>query len=243
VTTLILGASAGLGRELARQFAARQHRLLLIARDAADLEAEAKHLRLVYGAEVEFVAADAADPVALTRLLSALACAPTIRNLCFPVGLTIEPDDGLLPAPETVALVNANLTSIMAVTALFLPAMLQADRGNIIGFGSVAAIRGRRANIVYAAAKRGLESYFESLRHRLAATGVEVQFYRLGYVATRMTYGKTLLFPAATPEAVARRVLRGLDRDIPLTHIPGFWAGIGAVVRALPWSLYRRLDF
>ncbi len=243
MTTLILGASAGIGRELARHFAAQQHRLLLVARDRAELEAEAKHLRTVYGAEVEILAADAADPVALTRLLGGLACAPTIRTLCFPVGLTLEPDDGLLPAAEAVTLVNANLTSIMAVTALFLPVLLQANEGNIIGFGSVAAIRGRRSNIVYAAAKRGLESYFESLRHRLAATGVAVQFYRLGYVATGMTFGKTLLFPPVTPESVARRVLRGLGRDIPLTHVPGFWAGIGLLVRMLPWRLYRRLNF
>jgi len=35
----------------------------------------------------------------------------------------------------------------------------------------------------------------------------------------------------------------GLDRDVPRTHVPRYWAGIGAAVALLPWRLYRRLKF
>jgi hypothetical protein len=70
-----------------------------------------------------------------------------------------------------------------------------------------------------------------------------VQFYRLGYVATQMSYGRPLAFPVAAPEWIARRVANGLRRDLGVVHLPRFWAGITPAVRAVPWRLYRNLKF
>lgn len=242
MTTVIIGASAGVGRALGRALAAEGHALFLVARHAQDLDAEARHLRTLYGADIAWAAADAAEPAALVEALRGVAAKP-VRHLLFPLGLSEENDDGGLDVAAIRRLVDVNLTSVMAVTALLLPRMLEANEGTIVGFGSVAAIRGRGSNIAYAAAKRGLESYFESLRHRLAPTGVAVQFYRLGYVASQMSFGKKLPFPAIAPEQVAAHVTRYLGWDQGLRHLPRYWAGIGAVVRALPWFVYRRLRF
>jgi short-subunit dehydrogenase len=150
-------------------------------------------------------------------------------------------DDGLLPERETTALINANLTSIAAVVSLFLPVMLR-EAGNIVGFGSVAALRGRGTNVAYAAAKRGLESYFESLRFCTSFTPVRVQFYRLGYVDTHLTFGRKLLpLPMISPEAVAKQVVRNLNHDAGARFLPGFWWGIGLLLWLLPWSIFRRI--
>jgi short-subunit dehydrogenase len=243
MTTLIFGASAGVGRALARELAAAGHGLLLVARGANDLEAEAAHLRTTFEVAVDCLAIDASAPMEVAKVLEAAADRLDVRNLLFPVGMADSSDDGLLAAEKAVSIVNANLTSVIAVIGIFLPRMIQADGGNIVGFGSVAAIRGRGANAVYAAAKRGLESYFESIRHRTAKSGVRVQFYRLGYVRTQMSYGRKLLFPLAIPEAVAKRVASNLDRDIGRVHFPGFWAAIALALRVLPWFVYRRLRF
>jgi short-subunit dehydrogenase len=240
VRSLILGASAGVGRALGRSLAARGHDLLLAARGDADLAAEATHLRLVHGANVDWLAVDATDPAAAAALLRN---GPAPRNLLFPVGLAVTNDDCLLPDADTIALININLTSVITTVAALLPALIESGGGNIVGFGSIAAIRGRGANAVYAAAKRGLEGYFESLRHRTAATGVRVQFYRLGYVATQMSYGRPMMLPAANPEWIAERVADGLDRDLGLVHLPRFWAAIAPVVRAVPWRIYRNAKF
>ena len=101
----------------------------------------------------------------------------------------------------------------------------------------------RRISINVRAAKRGLEGYFESLRHRTAATSVRVQFYRLGYVATQMSYGRPMKLPAASPEWIAERVADGLDRDLGLVHLPRYWAAIAPVVRAVPWRMFRNARF
>lgn len=242
MSALVFGASAGLGRALARELAARRENLVLVARDSEDLAAEAAHLRTVYGVAVEWMALDASDPHA-TEKLTGLSGASAIHDLFFPVGMGIEEDDGLLPPATIAALVGANLTSVMATISLFLPRLLAANIGNIVGIGSVAALRGRSRNIAYAAAKRGLESYFESLRHRTAVTGVRVQFYRLGYLDTQMSFGRRLPFPKASAQAIARTVVRNLGRDVGCVTLPAFWRPIGWALRALPWCIYRRLNF
>ncbi len=243
MTTLIFGASAGIGRALARRLAAQGHDLILIARDSRDLEAEAAHLRTCFGTSVDWLVVDAVSPQVAEEALRPLAERGEVRNLLFSVGMAVDVDNGLLQADRAAAIVNANLTTIIGAVALFLPGLLAAGRGNIVGFGSVAAIRGRSSNVVYSAAKRGLESYFESIRHRAASSGICVQFYRLGYVATQMSYGRRMPFPIATPEKVAEHVVRNLDRDISRSHFPRFWAAIDVVLRALPWFVFRRLQF
>ncbi len=241
--TLVFGASAGIGRALARALAAKGHDLVLVARDLRDLEAEAAHLRLTLGVGVECLVLDATMPERVAEAMARLAPEPPILNLLFAVGMT-SPRDTVASAPaEAAALIDANLVSVMAAVATLLPRLREADRGNIVGIGSVAAIRGRNANVAYAAAKRGLESYFESLRHALSATGIRVQLYRLGYVDTQMSFGKKLMLPMASAEQVADRIVRGLGRDVGLAHVPAFWAGVALAVRNMPWAIFRRLEF
>jgi short-subunit dehydrogenase len=242
--SLIFGASAGVGRALARCLARRNHDLVLAARGAADLAAEAAHLRLSFGVNVQWVALDATDPVAVSARIAEICDDSIPGNLLFPVGLADEGDDCFLPAENTIDLIHANLTSVITVVATLLPKLIEGSRdGNVVGFGSVAAVRGRGTNVVYAAAKRGLEGYFESLRHRTTTSAIRVQYYRLGHIATQMNYGRDSPFPVAAPDWVAERVADGLGRDLGLVHLPRFWAGITPAVRAVPWQLYRRAQF
>jgi hypothetical protein len=50
-------------------------------------------------------------------------------------------------------------------------------------------------------------------------------------------------FSVVIPEAAAKRVVRNLNRDIGRIHFLAFWAEIALVLRALPWIVYRRLEF
>ena len=244
MTTLVLGASAGLGRALTEALAATGHDLLLAASDRTDLDAQAHHLRLVYGVRVEVVATDAAEPgVCIEALRAAAARVDGISGLCFALGLSSDDDGGLAPLSLAERLVNVNLLAVIGVAGEFLPAMIDRGKGFVVGFGSVAATRGRRANAVYAAAKRGLRSYFESLRHLTAGTPVRVHFYELGYLATQQAFGRRLLFPPASPEAVARAVVRDLALDRGARYLPRYWAVIARVVAWMPWFVFRRLDF
>lgn len=245
MTTLIFGASSGVGRALCRELAAAGHDLVILARDSEDLEAEAAHCRLAYGVKVDCLAIDASDPINVHKTLSEEAGSGrlVVKNLIFTIGAS-NASDQVVGSPRNMThLVNVNLVSVMTAVSVLLPRLISAGSGNIVLFGSIAAVRGRHSNVAYAAAKRALESYFESLRHSLTATEVRVQFYRLGYIATGQTYGKELLFPIARPGRIASHVLDSLDSDHGPRNLPRFWSLVGVAVRYLPWPIFRRLNF
>lgn len=241
---LVVGASAGVGRALTEALAKRGDDLLIVASNKDDLEAQAAHLRLLFGVQVKTIATDANRPTECLESIKAVANVfGHIDEIFFPIGSSRSDDRSTLSLEETIHLFNSNLIIVIGLIGHFLPRLITSGHGNIVGFSSVAAVRGRRANIVYAAAKRGLESYFESLRHLASQTGVHVQLYRLGYVTTQQSFAHKLLFPSVTPVRVAETVVSNLGRKQGLIYYPHYWAFICYVVLTLPWFLFKRLDF
>lgn len=241
MTTLIVGASSGLGRALAAELAGRGHELLLVSSDARDLDAIAADLTLRCAARVHVLAlelAHEADPGA--RLSQVLDTLPALDALLLPVGLSRTDDDFRLDAARIGQLLAINLHAPLAIVHALLP-RLRANRGVIVLFGSVAAVRGRGRNVVYAGAKRALESLYESLRQRHAARDLRVQLYRLGFLATNLTHGTALPIAATDPARIARIVAARLTRGSAGWYLPRRFALIALVVRCLPWPLYRRM--
>jgi short-subunit dehydrogenase len=243
--TLIVGATRGVGRELALACARKGDSLVLAASNQDDLQATARDLQLRFNCSVETVAFDASDPVAVAeKFEQILPASKPPQNILLPIGASFENDQGNLNESEIASLLNINLTSLITIVDYYLPEMLKKGLFcNLAGFSSIAAIRGRGNNVVYSAAKRGLESYFESLRSLVADTSVSVQCYRLGYVDTAQTFGRQLRFPAASPERIAATVLKNFNKDIPLRHLPLYWKFVGFAVKHLPWFIYKRLNF
>lgn len=244
MTAVIIGASAGVGRALSEALAERGQSLLLVASDPEDLAILAAHLRTVYAVDVRTVAVDAANPAdCLAKVADAAASCADINGLYFPIGASRRDDVGQLAVPDITAILHANLTIVMSLTAYFLPQLQQRPKARIVGFGSIAAVRGRKGNIIYSAAKRGLESYFESLRHLTTGSDVMVQFLRLGYVDSQQSFGQRLLFPVVSPAEVAAYVVANADKDFGARYFPRFWQLIALAVAWLPWPLYKKLNF
>jgi short-subunit dehydrogenase len=223
--------------------AAKAEKLVLIGRDGDHLLREAAHLQTIYRIEVVVIAADARDPDGLVDRVADIVDLDSVTALLCPIGVSRSDDDGTLSSSDTEDLIATNLLCIVALSEAVLPGMRHRRGGTIVAFGSIAAARGRGANVVYAAAKRGLESYFESLRHRESDRGVNIQLYRLGYLDTRQTFGKRLLFPKAAPADVARSVVKRINRDIGLVTFPWFWTIVIIAIRLLPWRLFKQLKF
>ncbi len=241
---VIIGASAGLGRSLATALAEQGHSLLLVATDPRDLTIQASDLRIRFGSAVSTLACRLqADAAVIEQIGRSSAEMGAVDGVFFPLGLSRGDDDGTQSANTTKILVDSNLSGTMALTAYFLPEMIKRNRGYIVGFGSVAADRGRSSNIVYAAAKRGLTSFFESIRHKVAGTEIRVHFYQMGYMKTSQTFSKKLPFPAASPEKAAKEIVLNLESDRGLTYYPGFWRWICLALRLTPWFIYKKLRF
>ena len=241
---LIVGASAGLGRELARTFAQAGHDLVLVSSDARDISAVAHDVAIRHGVRVRTVVADVGydDQHYVDLIETAITEIGPIEGCLFPVGAAMPDDDGGLPISDALWLTRTNYLSIVSIVSRLLPRLSSVDRGIIVGFGSVAATRGRANNVIYAAAKRALGSYFESLRHACVGTRVLVQFYVVGYLSTSQAFRPTVL-PKGDPSALAARVYRYRGRDFGIAYYPSWWRYVALLVRAVPWSIFRRLAF
>jgi decaprenylphospho-beta-D-erythro-pentofuranosid-2-ulose 2-reductase len=110
-------------------------------------------------------------------------------------------------------------------------------------FSSVAGERGRKPVILYGAAKAGLSRYLEGLDHKFRRRGLCTVCVKPGFVKTGMTAGLRPPPLAATPDDVARRVLRAIDRGRPEVYAPGVWRWIMRVIRHLPRLVMRRIEF
>jgi len=243
MTWVVIGASAGLGRALSEELARDGRSLLLVASDRRDLDALAADLRVRFRGEVRALECDVTATGEAAEVPSqALADAP-IEGLLFPVGAVAEDDNGLLPASAADQLIRINLTSVISIVGRLLPRMLEQRHGVIVGFGSVAAVRGRRRNVVYSAAKRALESYFESLRHLCEPHGITVMLYVVGFMDTNQAFGQKLRLPRAQPTRLARRVCRELGRHSGKRYLPRWWGPISLALRVIPWPVFRRLRF
>jgi decaprenylphospho-beta-D-erythro-pentofuranosid-2-ulose 2-reductase len=243
-SAVVVGASSGVGRALAAALAKSGHALTVVARSARDLEATAADLRLRFDitchAVVQDIGAAAFDVDAFAR-----RCATDLGSvdcLLVPAGASSTEDAAGNPA-SVLPMVTANYVGPARLAAAFGRLMAERGRGVIVLFSSIAAAAPRSRNAAYSAAKAALEVYAKALRVELEPHGVRVVVIALGYVDTRLSFGMKLLFPVASPEAVAAFVLSRAMRVAGKSHFPQFWWWVTIILRHLPWILYRRLKF
>lgn len=242
MTAVVVGASAGLGRALTEALAAAGHDLVVVSSDPRDLEALASDLRIRHGVKLAVVPLDlGGEPSGLDLLTQAAGDLGGPDALLLPIGWTAAVDDATLGPALTERLVRTNFLSVTAVVAELLPQLKKRPHASVIGFGSVAAARGRGANMAYAASKRALQTWFEGLRHACAGTSVEVRFYVLGYLDTSLAFGRRTLLPRADPSRLAARVVRDIGRGGGIVYYPPAWRLVGALLPLVPFFVFKRL--
>jgi decaprenylphospho-beta-D-erythro-pentofuranosid-2-ulose 2-reductase len=138
-------------------------------------------------------------------------------------------------------LVETNFTGHVT-TLLAAAARLRAQgRGTIVVLSSVAAVRPRRANFVYGAAKAGLDAFARGLADSLHGSGVRVLLVRPGFVIGRMTQGMDPAPLATTPTAVGTAVAAALGRNTAVVWVPPQLRMLAVVLRLVPRPVWRRL--
>lgn len=244
MTVVVIGASAGLGRALSTQLAADGHDLILLATDIRDLAPLCAHLALTNGISACSIAVDASDPNQLAAMLQTeFEKTDSLTAVFAPIGVAFSGDEVTLSTEKILALLNINLLSVMTAIQTALPYLKKQKAARIVGFGSIATIRGRGRNIAYSAAKRGLASYFESLRHALVGYPIVVQFYQLGYVKTQQLHGQQTALPSISPEKAAMIILADENCDFGERYLPTFWKIVAMILKILPWAIFSRSKF
>ncbi len=239
---LIVGATSAIAHAVARRYAADGAALFLAARDPQKLAAAADDLRARGATRVEthvFEADDLAGHAALVATVTAAfphLDAALVAYGTLPDQAAVERD-----AEAVAAAFTTNATSVVALLARLGEVLERQGRGTLAVISSVAGDRGRPSNYVYGAAKGAVSLFAQGLRARLSKKGVRVVTVKPGFVDTPMTahLPKNKLF--ASPEKVARGILRAADRRKNEVYVPAKWALIMFIIRSIPEGIFKKL--
>ena len=226
-TSLVTGASSGLGAEFARQLAARGSELVVVARSVDRLAALADELQARYRVAVTTLPADLSQADEVGRV-AAHAATTEVDVLVNNAGFGTYGTFADLDAGHEHAEIMVNAVAAVDLAHAVLPAMLARRRGGIITVASSIAFQPSPRQAVYGATKAFSLAFSEALWAETRGSGVRILALCPGPVATgylanlgdqsatsSMIYRRT-----ADPADVVQAALRGFDRDA-MTVIPG----------------------
>src|SRR5579872_1003472 len=225
--TLISGASAGIGAELVRVFAAHRHELVLVARRADRLAALAEEIAASGRPRPAVLTADLerSDAVAgIIAELKSLGLEPA--NVVNNAGFGLLGPASALDRGQQLAMIDLNVRALTELSLAFVDS-LERHRGGILNVASLAAFLPGPGMAVYYASKAYVLSFSEALHQELAGRGVRVTALCPGPVPTEFQAragDKTMRYPRAlvrTAERVATEGYLGLQEGRRVV-IPGF---------------------
>jgi short-subunit dehydrogenase len=239
---LIIGGTSGIAQALAGQLAQSGAALHLLGRSAPKLELVAANLKSRFGANVSTAAINFDDFAAHAPAIAEAAA----RLGGLDAAILCHGSLGDQKACEvdfrlTEAEFRTNCLGAMSFLSHVANRFEQEGAGQIVAISSVAGDRGRQSNYVYGAAKAGLTAYLQGLRNRLHPRGVKVLTVKPGFVDTAMTAHLKKGLLMASPEKVARDILRAADRDCCVLYTPWFWRWIMLIIKLIPEKIFRRL--
>jgi uncharacterized protein len=183
-TCLVTGASSGIGAEFARQLAARGHGVFLVARREDRLRELAEEIGRQHGVRAEIAAADLEDHSQwelLPRVVEERGL--RVEVLVNNAGFSTVGDVHANPDRQ-LGMIRVNCEALVALTAAFLPEMVDRSRGAVINVASVVAFQPMPVQAVYAATKAFVLSFSEAVNAELKGTGVTMTALCPGPVAT-----------------------------------------------------------
>lgn len=222
-TYWLIGASEGLGRELAKKLGAQGAHLILSARNAERLESLCNELP-----NARAVPLDVTDTNAVREAAAQIG---PLDGVIYNAGVYDPMPASAWESDAALAMVDVNFTGAMRVLGEVVPQFVKAKKGDITLVGSLAGYRGLPNSIGYGASKAALVSLAETMRHDLKGTGVVVRLVNPGFIKTRLTEKNSFKMPMLmSPEAAAEHVFKAMGKRRFRTDFP---APFSWVIRSL----------
>jgi short-subunit dehydrogenase len=246
-TALITGASAGLGSQFAWLFAADGHDVVLVARRRDKLDVLVGEIAKKHGVRAFALAEDLTDPGAPERIVGELGRRGLeIEFLVNNAGFGSTGAFAGLDAKRELDMVHVNVTAVVHLTRLLVPAMVARGSGRVLNMGSTAGFQPGPFMAVYYASKAFVNSFTEALAVELHGTGVTATVSCPGATATEFAQvagnDKSRLFQLGAMGArdVAAHAYRAMMRG-DVMAIPGMKNKLGLQsLRFAPRSALRR---
>lgn len=242
---VITGATGGVGRVAAWEFAKQKSKVVLIARDELQLQGTAKEVE-VYGGTPFIVQCDVADHVMLQTHLE------RIEREVGPIEVLVNNAMNSVFAPfkkvtpeEFKRVTEVTYLGTVYCTSIVLPWMLARNRGSIVFVGSALAYRGIPLQSAYCGAKHGIQGFYDSLRTELMhdKSNVKTCMVQLpamdttqfGWVLSKLPNKAQPMGKIYTPEVAARAIIFAAkhNRREILVGFPSYKAIVGNKIA--PW--------
>ena len=212
--------------------------VILAGRDEQRLAAAGKELP----AQVQTVPYDATQPEGHQAFVDGMFDAGHLDLVISAAGVLVPQADLERDVRRAAAMIETNFTGHVSTLLAVAAKMRVQGRGTIVVLSSVAAVRPRKANPVYGAAKAGLDAFARGLADVLHGSGVRVLLVRPGFVTGRMTAGMPPAPLATTPEAVGAATAAALRGGKALVWVPSSLAGLALALRLVPRPVWRRIS-
>jgi short-subunit dehydrogenase len=249
-TALVTGASAGIGREIARALASEARAIVIVARRGDRLEQLRAQLTSRYPALTVLVrVVDLSDESQIAALVKWLDTEKIVIDLLVNNAGRGDLGSFATSDPERIRqIILVNILALTMLTHLLLPKMIAQKRGGILNVSSSAGFLPIAGFGVYAASKAYVTSFSEALRTELSGTGVSVCALCPGPVETEFTTvanrpehirDSSPRFVQVDAAKVARAGLNALEQGRPLV-IPGAVMKIAMLItRVTPMPILR----
>ena len=245
-TTLITGASSGIGEAFARKLASRGRNVLLVARSEDKLIALCNELGRINRIRAQYVAMDLSKPESPASLFTEVGKRELVIDMLINnAGFGSMGDFTKLDLARELNMIDLNMKSLVDLTYRFLVPMRTRKQGTIVNVASTAGFQAVPYMATYAATKAFVLSFSEALWEENRLHGVHVMALCPGVTETGFFDAAQIQMPpmrsAETPEDVVDTALRGLARK--KSHIISGWSNFLMVEteRLVPRSFVARM--
>lgn len=241
---LITGASSGIGKHLALEFAARGDRLALAARRVDSLQALKQEILARHPqAQVELRALDVQALDTVAPLIEELAA--TLGGLDIIIANAGIGDGGGLIGSggfdRDAAIIQTNVLGAMATIDAAVALFRRQQQGHVVAIASVAAARGLPGAGSYSASKAAIAVYADSARNELHGSKVHVTTLYPGFIDTPINQRLESRPFVITVEKGAKLIAGLIERRVQEAAVPGFpWAFVMWLMRRLPASVLAK---
>jgi len=234
---IVIGASSGIGRELA----------LILAREGYEVGLVARRGHLLLSLQKEIETRSYIKQIDMARVSEAMAGITSLIQemngvclfiICAGIGF-INPELIWDKERETI---EVNVLGFCAMANVAMNHFLAQGNGHLVGISSVSALRGNGSAPAYNASKAFISNYLEGMRQRAFKSKKEIAISDIkpGFMATEMAKGSTV-FWAASPQKAAGQVYSTIKKKRYHAYITRRWRLIAWLLKLVPRYLYDRL--
>lgn len=237
---IIVGASSGIGAEIARLHLKQGAIVTLVARRETELKKIASEFPDSRPFLINHDVKDTSS--AITLFDQAIKNMGGLDEIYYCSGIINPVKIDEFSTGKDLETIQVNLNGAIAWLNEAARFFQIQKSGKIIGISSIAGDRGRVGSPVYNTSKAALNTYLETLRNRLSRKGILVLTAKPGFIDTKMTKGMKRLFWLISAEKAAEIIVNATNSSKENIYVPARWWLVATIIKSIPNFIFKKLN-